>query len=179
MKAVVLDGYGGSDQLQVRERPDPKPGAGELLVRVRAASVNPVDWKIGKGEFKLFLWITFPYIPGGDISGEVVEIGPGVTRFKPGDAVVAFTDLKKGGGYAELAVVKESAAALQAKSLSFSEAATLPIAGVTALQALRDKGGLKAGQRALINGGAGGGWALRSADRQGIESHDDRDLRTC
>ena len=115
-----------------------------------------MDWKIRRGDLRLILWLRFPYIPGGDIAGEVVEVGPGVTRFKPGDAVVAFVDLKRGGGYAELAVVKESAAALKPGSLSFVEAASLPIAGVTALQALRDVGGLKDGGSVLINGGAGG-----------------------
>jgi NADPH:quinone reductase-like Zn-dependent oxidoreductase len=156
MKAIVIDGYGGADRLRLDERPDPTPGAGEVLVNVRAASVNPVDWKIRKGELRLFLWLRFPYIPGGDVAGEVAAVGPGVTRFKPGDAIVTFTDLRRGGGYAERAVVKESAAALKAGSLSFAEAACLPIAGCTALQALRDHGGLREGGSALINGGAGG-----------------------
>ena len=156
MKAIVIDGYGGADRLRLDERPDPAPGAGEVLIDVRAASVNPVDWKIRKGELRLFLRPRFPYIPGSDVAGEVAAVGPGVTRFKPGDAVVAFVDLKRGGGYAERAVAKESAAALKAGSLSFADAACLPIAGCTALQALRDHGGLRAGGSALINGGAGG-----------------------
>jgi NADPH:quinone reductase-like Zn-dependent oxidoreductase len=156
MKAIVIDGYGGADRLRLEERPDPVPGAGEVLINVRAASVNPVDWKIHRGDLRLFLWLRFPYIPGGDVSGEVVAVGPGVTRFQPGDAVVAFVDLRRGGGYAERAVVQESAAALKAGSLSFAEAATLPIAGCTALQALRDHGRLREGGSALVNGGAGG-----------------------
>ena len=156
MKAIVIDDYGGADRLRLDERPDPVPGAGEVLINVRAASVNPVDWKIRKGELRLFLWLRFPYTPGGDVAGEVAAVGPGVTRFKPGDAVVAFVDPKRGGGYAESAVVKESAAAARAASLSFAEAACLPIAGCTALQALRDHGGLRQGGSALINGGAGG-----------------------
>ena len=130
--------------------------AGEILVRVHAAGVNPVDWKIRCGDLRLILWPRFPYIPGGDIAGEVVKVGTGVTRFQPGDAVVAFVDPRQGGGYADLAVVEESAAALKPPSLSFAEAASLPIAGVTALQALRDMGGLKEGGSVLINGGAGG-----------------------
>jgi len=156
MKAIVFDGYGGSDRLRVEERPDPVPGPSELLVRVHAASVNPVDWKIRRGDLRLFLRPGFPYIPGGDVAGEVVAAGPGVTRFKPGDAVVAFVDLRRGGGYAVRSVVKESAAAIKAESLAFAEASTLPIAGCTALQALRDHGGLRPGGSALINGGAGG-----------------------
>jgi NADPH:quinone reductase-like Zn-dependent oxidoreductase len=86
-------------------------------VRVRAAGVNPVDWKIRRGDLRLVLRIGFPYIPGGDIAGEVMAVGPGVTRFRPGDAVIAFVNLKKGGGYAELAAVNESAAALKAQCL--------------------------------------------------------------
>ena len=101
MKAIVIDGYGGIDRLRLDERPDPVPGPGEVLINVRAASVNPVDWKIREGELRLFLWLRFPYIPGGDVAGEVAAIGPGVTRFQPGDPVVAFVELKRGGGYAE------------------------------------------------------------------------------
>jgi 2-desacetyl-2-hydroxyethyl bacteriochlorophyllide A dehydrogenase len=153
---MVIDEYGGSDKLQLRELPDPTPKAGELLVRVRAASVNPADWKIAEGGLRLVFPIKFPYTPGGDVAGEVVAVGPGVTQFKAGDQVVAFVDLKQGGGYAELAVVKASATALKANSLSFIEAASLPIAAGTALQALRDKGQLLPGQSILINGGAGG-----------------------
>jgi NADPH:quinone reductase-like Zn-dependent oxidoreductase len=156
MKAIVIDGYGGSDRLQVAERPDPKPGAGEMLVRVRAAGVNPVDWKIRRGDLKMVLRINFPYIPGGDVAGEVVENGPGASKFQPGEQVVGFVEMLQGGGYAELAVVKESAAALMSPALSFVEAASLPIAGVTALQSLRDLGGLRKGGTALVHGGAGG-----------------------
>jgi NADPH:quinone reductase-like Zn-dependent oxidoreductase len=156
MKAIVIDGYGGPDRMRLEERPGLAPGPGELLVDVRAASVNPVDWKIRRGELRLFLWLSFPYIPGGDVAGEVAAVGPGATRFKAGDAVAAFVDLRRGGGYAERAVVKESAAALKAASLNFVEAATLPIAGCTALQGLRDHGGLREGGSALIIGGSGG-----------------------
>jgi NADPH:quinone reductase-like Zn-dependent oxidoreductase len=156
MKAIVIDGYGGSDRLHLEERPDPAPGPGEILIDVRAAAVNPVDWKIRRGDLRAFLWLRFPYIPGGDVAGEVIGVGSGVTRFKPGDAVVAFVDVRRGGGYAERAIVKESAAALRVEALSFAEAAALPIAGCTALQALRDHGGLRQGGSVLINGGAGG-----------------------
>ncbi len=147
MKAIVIDGYGGSDRLRLAERPDPIPGKGEMLIDVRAASVNPVDWKIRRGDLRAFLWLRFPYIPGGDVAGEVAAVGTRATRFKPGDPVVAFVDLKRGGGYAERAVVAESATALKAEALSFDEASTLPIAGCTALQALRDHGGLATGAR--------------------------------
>jgi NADPH:quinone reductase-like Zn-dependent oxidoreductase len=102
------------------------------------------------------LRLSFPYIPGGDIAGKVVAVGADVAQFKAGDSVVGFVDLKRGGGYAELAVARKSAVALISPTLSFTEAASLPIAGCTALQALRDLGKLSEGANALILGGAGG-----------------------
>ena len=92
MKAIVIEGYGGPDQLLLRELPDPKPGAGEMLVRVCAAGVNPVDWKIRRGDLRMVVRLGFPYIPGGDIAGDVVDVGAGVTRFRLGDAIVAFVE---------------------------------------------------------------------------------------
>jgi NADPH:quinone reductase-like Zn-dependent oxidoreductase len=109
-KAIVIEGSGGPDRLLLRELPDPRPGADELLVRVRKAGVNPVDRKIRRGDLRMVLRFGFPYIKGGDIAGDVVDVGAGVTRLRPGDAIDPFVDLKQGGGYAELTVVKESAA---------------------------------------------------------------------
>jgi NADPH:quinone reductase-like Zn-dependent oxidoreductase len=131
MKAIVIDGYGGVDQLHLRELPDPRPQADEVLVRVRAAGVNPVDWKIRQGQLHFILRPKFPFVPGADIAGEVVSTGPEATEFKTGDPVVGFVELKRGGGYAELAVAKKTAVALKSSSLSFIEAASLPIAGCT------------------------------------------------
>jgi NADPH:quinone reductase-like Zn-dependent oxidoreductase len=156
MKAIVIDGYGGVDQLHLRELPDPRPQADEVLVRDRAAGVNPVDWKIRKGQLRVILRLNFPYIPGGDIAGEVVSAGPEGNEFKAGDPVIGFVELTRGGGYAELAVAKKTAVAFKPSALTFTEAASLPIAGCTALQALRDLGGLSEGANALILGGAGG-----------------------
>jgi NADPH:quinone reductase-like Zn-dependent oxidoreductase len=156
MKAIVIDDYGGVEQLHLRELPNPRPQADEVLVRVRAASVNPVDWKIRQGQLRVILRLNFPFVPGGDIAGEVLATGPEATEFKAGDSVVGFVELKRGGGYAELAVAKKGALALKSSSLSFTEAASLPIAGCTALQALRDLGRLSEGANALILGGAGG-----------------------
>ena len=150
MATAVLTG------LSCASGPIRNQGQGSSWSKSGAAGVNPVDWKIRRGDLRLFLWISFPYTPGGDVAGEVVEVGAGVSRFKPGDAIVAFVDLKQGGGYAELAVVKESAAAKKPTSLSFAEAASLPIAACTALQSLRDLGKLREGGAVLINGGAGG-----------------------
>ena len=104
MKAIVIDDYGGVDQLHLRELLEPRPHADEVLVRVRTVGVNPVDWKIRQGQLRFILRPNFPYVPGGDIAGEVVSAGPEVTEFKTGDPVVGFVELKRGGGYAELAV---------------------------------------------------------------------------
>lgn len=158
MRAAVIDGYGGSDRLEVREVPDPGPPApGQVLVQVRATSVNPVDWKIRRGALRLVMPGRFPLIPGFDVAGEVAAIGPEVTRFQPGDPVFGAVDtLRTGGACAELALAREDALASLPASLSFEEAAALPVAGLTALQALRDKGELVAGEKAAIHGGSGG-----------------------
>jgi NADPH:quinone reductase-like Zn-dependent oxidoreductase len=156
VRAVAIDEYGGSDRLSLRELPDPSPGPGEVLVKVRAAGINPVDWKIRCGMLRLLLRLKFPFIPGFDISGEVVSLGPGATRFKPGDEVYALLGAPRGGGYAALALAPESAVARKASNLSYIEAASMPVAALTALQSLRDLGGLKPGQSALVNGASGG-----------------------
>lgn len=158
MKAAVIDGYGGSDRLKVREVAEPgEPGPGQIRLRVRAASVNPVDWMIRQGSLRLAMPAKFPLILGHDAACEVDAIGPEVTRFQPGDAVYGGIDiLRQGGSYAELALARESALAAKPLALSFEEAAALPVAGLTALQSLRDKGELTTGERALINGASGG-----------------------
>jgi NADPH:quinone reductase-like Zn-dependent oxidoreductase len=158
MRAAVIDGYGGSERLVVRDVPDPgPPGPGQVLVRVRAASVNPIDWKIRQGGMRLIMPAQFPLVLGYDLAGEVVEVGPEVTRFQPGDAVFGGLDVRRqGGSYAELALARDTALALKPEALSFEEAAALPLAGLTALQALRDKGELAAGERVLVNGASGG-----------------------
>jgi NADPH:quinone reductase-like Zn-dependent oxidoreductase len=158
MKAAVIDGYGGSERLQVRVAAEPgEPGPGQVLLRVRAASVNPIDWKIRQGKMRLLRPAKFPLILGYDAAGEVEAVGPEVTRFQPGDAVYGAIDVRpQGGSYAELALARESALAAMPQALSFEEAAALPVAGLTALQALRDKGELVAGETVVINGAGGG-----------------------
>jgi NADPH:quinone reductase-like Zn-dependent oxidoreductase len=154
MKAAVIDGYGGSERLVVREVETPRPGPGQVLLRVRATSVNPIDWKLRSGQLRLVKRVRFPAILGFDAAGEVAEIGPEVSRFAPGDTVYALLDSP--GGYAEYAVVRESSLAPKPEVLSFEEAAALPLAGLTALQALRDLGQLVPREKLLVNGAGGG-----------------------
>jgi NADPH:quinone reductase-like Zn-dependent oxidoreductase len=154
MRAAVIDGYGGSDRLEVREIARPAPGAGQLLVRVRAAGVNPLDWKIRRGDLRIVMPQKFPWVPGYDAAGIVEEIGVEVDRFAPGDAVHAY--VRNPGTCAEFAVVDADAAAMIPDGLPFEEAAAVPLAALTAWQALVDRGELAAGERVLVNGGAGG-----------------------
>ncbi|MBW8875296.1 MAG: NAD(P)-dependent alcohol dehydrogenase [Acidobacteria bacterium] len=158
MKAAVIDSYGGSDKLVVREVPDPgPPGPGQVLVRVRATSINPFDRMVRSGKVRFLMPARFPLILGHDAAGEVAAIGPEVTRFQPGDPVFGGVDVKRhGGSCAELVLIREGALAPKPVSLSFEEAAALPVSALTSLQALRDKGGLSAGEKVLINGAAGG-----------------------
>ncbi len=156
MRAAVLTGYGGVERLELREIPRPEPGAGQLLVRVRAAGVNPIDWKIRQGKLRLLLPARFPLVLGFDVAGEVVTVGPEVADFAPGDAVHAMLDGRHGGGYAEYAVVGQAAAALKPEALTWEEAAALPLAALTAWQALRDLADLQPGERVAVTGAAGG-----------------------
>src|SRR5215210_5625661 len=156
MKAAVIDGYGGVDGFEIREVEKPSPGPGQLLVRVRAASVNPVDWKLRKGQLRLVKPARFPLILGYDVAGEVEAVGAEVTRFEPGDPVYALVDSAHGGGYAEFVLAGEEAVAPKPERLSFEEAAAVPVAALTALQALRDKAELAQSERLLVNGAAGG-----------------------
>jgi NADPH:quinone reductase-like Zn-dependent oxidoreductase len=156
MKAVVFDRYGSVEELQYREIAKPIAKSNELLVRVRASSVNPVDWKIRQGHLQLLSGFNFPKIVGSDFSGVVVEVGRDVTKFQPGDEVYTFLNPLNGGACAEYCTVPESAAAIKPQNITHAETATVPIAGLTALQALRDLGEIKAGKKVLINGASGG-----------------------
>jgi NADPH:quinone reductase-like Zn-dependent oxidoreductase len=157
MRAALYESYGGVDRLQLREVENPgPPGTGQVLVRVRASSVNPLDWRIRQGQLRLILPAKFPLVPGFDLAGEVEAVGPEVTRFAPGDAVFGQTGSRHGGACAELALALESALAAKPEALSFEEAAAIPMGGLTALQALRDHGELAADERVLILGASGG-----------------------
>ena len=156
MKAVRIHNYGGPEVLQYEDAPRPQLGNGEVLIRVHAAGVNPADWEIREGHFKQFVQHKFPLILGWDLSGVIEEVGPGVSQFKKGDEVFSKPDTSRDGAYAEYVVVRESEVALKPKSLHHVYAAAVPLAGITAWQALFNIAHLKRGQCVLIHGGSGG-----------------------
>jgi NADPH:quinone reductase-like Zn-dependent oxidoreductase len=150
MKAAVYSKAEAGKVIEIRDLDQPLPKDNEALLRVRAASVNPLDWRMKTER------------PGVDVAGEIIAVGKNVTQFKPGDAVF-------GGGkgaFAEYACARESKLAPKPEGVSFEQAAAVPIAGMTALQALRDAAHLQAGQKVLINGAAGGIGTFCRADRE-------------
>lgn len=156
MKAVRIHNYGGPEVLQYEDAPKPKPASGEVLIRVHAAGVNPADWKIREGHLQQLVQHKFPLIPGWDLSGVIEEIGTDASQFQKGDEVFSKPDTSRDGAYAEYIVVRESEVALKPNSLAHVYAAAVPLAGLTAWQALFDIGHLKRGQHVLIHGGSGG-----------------------
>ena len=157
MKAIVRPRYGASDVLELANLPKPTPGENEVLIRVRAAGLNPFDWHVMRGTpwfLRLFtgLWKPKSIRLGVDVAGTVVGLGQGVTEFRLGDEVFGAAD----GALAEYVCGQVSGLVSRPEDVSSEAAAAVPIAGLTALQALRDKGLLKPGQRVLINGAAGG-----------------------
>jgi len=157
MKAIVYRDYGPADVLRFEETAKPAPKAGEVLIKVRAASVNPLDWHMMRATPSFIRLIAGLRRPkdtrmGVDVAGEVEAVGSGATQFKPGDAV--FGTCK--GAFAEYACAPESQLAAKPPNLTFEQAASSPVAAFTALQALRDKGKVQPGQQVLINGAAGG-----------------------
>jgi NADPH:quinone reductase-like Zn-dependent oxidoreductase len=169
MMAMQYQAYGGPDLLKPAELPVPSPASLQLLVRVAASSVNPVDWKLHNGQYRWIMPVKFPSTPGFDLAGEVIEVGARVTHFKPGDRIFAMLDRRPGGANAEYVVVGESAAARLPANLTAQEAAAIPLAGLTALQTLRDLGHLAAGKQVLIVGASGGvgHFAVQIAKSQG------------
>jgi len=156
MRAFVLSRYGGPEHTALIEVPQPSPRAGELLVRVHAAGLNPVDYKTRAGAMRVIRSYPLPIVMGNELSGIVEAVGPGVTRFANGDRVFARVDKDFMGAFADAAVVREDDAALMPASLDFAAAAAVPLAALTALQALRDELHVGAGYRVFIPGGAGG-----------------------
>jgi NADPH:quinone reductase-like Zn-dependent oxidoreductase len=153
MWAIRVYGYGGPEQLRLERTERPQVRAGEVLLRVYAAGVNPIDWKIRQGLMKDVLPLTFPYTPGIEGAGVVEAVGPSVTTFETGQAV--FGQVAR-GAYAEYVTIPVAALALKPQLLSFAEAATVPVGATTAWRALFEQGRLIAGQRILIQGAAGG-----------------------
>src|SRR6266567_87846 len=151
MKAIVIHSSGGPEVLKYEDAPRPQPKDDEVLIRVMAAAVNPVDVFIREGRSN-----QFPLIPGMDVAGVVEQAGNKVTKYKRGDAVYAYLSFEEQGGYAEFAVTKQDHAALKPKTVDFEHAAAVPLAATTAWQALIEKAGLSAGQTVLIHGGSGG-----------------------
>ncbi|OVA05705.1 Alcohol dehydrogenase superfamily [Macleaya cordata] len=144
MQAVRYEGYGGgAPGLKHVEVPVPAPKKDEVLLKVEAVSLNPVDWKIQKGVLRPLLPRKFPYIPATDVAGEVIEVGPGVYNFEAGDKVVALLNHAIGGGFAEFAVASKSLTVKRPPEVSAAEGAGLPVAGLTALQALTNSAGVK------------------------------------
>ncbi len=156
MKATRIHAYGGPEVLIYENAPMPVAGRGEVLVRIHAAGVNPVDWKIRAGYLKDFMPISFPAILGMDLSGVVEAVGEGVTSFKAGDEVYAMANMKKGGTYAEYIAIEEGILAAKPRTLNHIHAAAMPLAGLTAYHGLFEFGNLQAGQKVLIHGAAGG-----------------------
>jgi NADPH:quinone reductase-like Zn-dependent oxidoreductase len=156
MQAVRIHTYGGPEVLKYEEAPLPKPGPGEALVRVHAAGVNPVDWKIREGYFKGRVNHSLPLILGWDLSGVVEATGSGVEGLKKDDEVYSRPDIARDGAYAEYIVVRETEVALKPKSIDHVPAAAIPLAALTAWQSLFDSADLSAGQKVLIHAAAGG-----------------------
>ncbi|MEU7465673.1 NADP-dependent oxidoreductase [Streptomyces griseofuscus] len=155
MRAVVVEQWGGTESLVEREMPRPEPGLGEVLVRVHAAGVNPVDWKT-RASGALIEWGAVPAV-GWDVSGTIEAVGPGVGIFRPGDEVFGMPSFpRQAGAYAEYVVAPARHLAPKPAALTHVEAAALPLAALTAWQALVDTAGLRPGERVLVHAAAGG-----------------------
>src|SRR5688572_27454845 len=156
MKAFIVDRYGSKDSGRIGEMPEPELRDDDVLVRIHAAGVNPLDSKIRDGEFKRILPYRLPLILGNELAGIVVRAGSGVRRFKPGDEVYARPDKDRIGTFAEFIAMSEDDAAIKPKTLTMEEAASIPLVGLTAWQVLIERANLKKGQKVLIHAGSGG-----------------------
>lgn len=156
MKAVQIHEYGGPDVLRYEDAPKPEPGDNDVLIRVYAAAVNPVDWKVREGHLKSRVDYPMPFIPGWDLSGVVEKTGVAVTRLKEGDEVFSRPDIARNGAYAEYIIADDALVALKPKSIDHIQASGIALAGMTAWQALFDVAELQPGQRVLIHAAAGG-----------------------
>ncbi|NLF10859.1 MAG: NADP-dependent oxidoreductase [Anaerolineaceae bacterium] len=163
MKAMRIHAWG--EPLRLDDVPRPEPGDGQILVRVRASSVNPIDYKIAEGAMKSML--SLPLTPGTDVAGEVVAVGSGIQHVKPGDGV--FGMLMNRGAFAEYAIAEQREVARKPRSLDFSQAAAVPVTALTAWQTLFELAQLQSGERLLIHGAAGGigTYAVQLAKQKG------------
>jgi NADPH:quinone reductase-like Zn-dependent oxidoreductase len=156
MRAYVLKHYGGPEGSLLADVPAPAPRPRDILVEVRAAGLNPVDFKFRQGKLRAILRPKLPFVLGNELAGEVIAVGSRVKRFRVGDRVFARVAKDRAGAFAEQACVDEDDAAHMPRNLDFTAAAAVPLAGLTALQALRDELHVKPGQKVFISGGAGG-----------------------
>jgi NADPH:quinone reductase-like Zn-dependent oxidoreductase len=156
MRRVQYQTYGGPETMRLEAFDLPAPVAGEVAVTVQATSVNPIDWKLRQGQLKFMTGRRFPRAMGSDFAGVVRAVGPGVTRFKPGDEVFGIARLKESGAYAEAVVTAEDFVALKPAELSWEHAACLPTGAVMAWNGLVERAGLAAGRRVFVNGCTGG-----------------------
>jgi len=157
MRAITYDQYGDPDNLTLSDVPEPKVGPAEVLIRVRSAAVNPVDWKVAAGGLDGLMNVVFPVIPGWDVSGVVEGVGLDTPEFQPGDEVIAYArkDWVQGGTFAELVTVPVRAVARKPRALDWDQAAGLPLAGLSAYQLL-SRLGLAKGETVLVHAAAGG-----------------------
>lgn len=155
-RAIVIEEYGHADQLKESKVTLPELGEHQVLVKVKATSVNPIDWKLREGYLAQMMPWDFPIILGWDVAGEIVEVGSAVSDWQVGQAVFARPETTRFGTYADYAIVDDHLLAHKPESISFEELAAVPLAGLTAYQALFTHGKLKAGEKVLIHAGAGG-----------------------
>ena len=156
MKAIRVHQFGGPEVLKYEDAPRPVPAADEVLIKVYASGMNPVDWKMRAGLAESLFPIQLPFIPGWDVSGEIEEVGSDILIFKKGDEVYGRPDVTRDGTYAEFVAVKANQINFKPKSINHDKASAVPLAGLTAWQGLFDYGHLEEGQKVLIHAAAGG-----------------------
>ena len=173
MKAAQLTQYGGKEVITIGDIPAPIIEDGKILIQVKAAGVNPFDWKVQQGYMKDFIPLKLPIVLGGDFAGVVVEVGASVSDFKKGDEVYGQANAVAGnsGAFAEMTLTTSTSVALKPKTLEFAQAGALPLVGVSAIQALIDTMKLTKGQKILIHGGAGGIGSIAIQIAKNIGAH--------
>lgn len=156
MKTIVIEKYGGKEELKEKEMPQPTPKENQVVVKLHATSINPIDWKLREGYLKEMLPFDFPIILGWDAAGDIVELGSNVRNFKIGDKVFARPETTNRGTYAEFTAIDSHLLAKIPDNISYEEAACVPLTGLTAWQCLFEFGDVKKGEKVLIHAGAGG-----------------------